>query len=431
MKKSYTKLVAAIVTLIISLTMIVSVSYAWMTISGSPEVNSIQVSIAGGKTILLAPDISKTVNGVTVHYPGQFGDTLNFSNNENYEYLKTIAGLTPVSTYDGLNWILPSYDEESGKLNDITEFINDVTLNNANIDKSDTGSYIYLDFWIVSPGSDYEVHVSTDSNTNKGSYLIGLPDVVKNDEGFSLVYPDSHAAATARVGFLTNDSISSSESMLSYTQSPVYNSDYKKLLGIFSEKGEAYSETENYKFTIYEPNATLHPSDEIADGIYVTTKPLQYYKPNNIIIESHGVSDRVCIQTTNVWQLSEDVFRLDQIFKTAVIEKQDLNASQAKNYFYNDYLQWQISSYINTGLFFRNTQSLYSRADLFGIVSDTDSLLVGGAADDVIVTTLSRNEPKRVRMFIWLEGQDVDCTNDSYIPKTDFALSIELSGASS
>ena len=45
---------------------------------------------------------------------------------------------------------------------------------------------------------------------------------------------------------------------------------------------------------------------------------------------------------------------------------------------------------------------------------------------DVEIIKLERNVPQRVRMFIWLEGQDIDCSDK--ISSARFAVSIELAG---
>ena len=39
---------------------------------------------------------------------------------------------------------------------------------------------------------------------------------------------------------------------------------------------------------------------------------------------------------------------------------------------------------------------------------------------------LERNVPQRIRMFIWLEGQDVDCVDS--VRSSNFAVNIELAG---
>lgn len=163
-KKVYAKLVCAALVLLSAMAMIVMGSYSWFTLSTSPAVEGIQVAVGGGSTILLAPDL---VDKNGVHYPGAFGGTLRLD-----ELLDTkkYSGLTPVSTSDGVNWYLPAYyaadDPEvlagtanAGDLKPYNQFLCDTTLTYANLLADDEsaakGSYLYVDFWVVSPGSRY------------------------------------------------------------------------------------------------------------------------------------------------------------------------------------------------------------------------------------------------------------------------------------
>ena len=109
MNKIYLKLIAISMTLILSVTVVGMSSYAWLVLSGNPTVTGIQIAIGGGNTILVAPDMTTVVDGATYHYPGPFSDTMNFSRYDSYAYLNDLAGLTPVSTADGVNWFLPEY----------------------------------------------------------------------------------------------------------------------------------------------------------------------------------------------------------------------------------------------------------------------------------------------------------------------------------
>ena len=59
---------------------------------------------------------------------------------------------------------------------------------------------------------------------------------------------------------------------------------------------------------------------------------------------------------------------------------------------------------------------------------DFAGLLTAGAADDVVIAELQRNVPQRIRMFVWVEGQDVDCA--SVIAASGLMLRLELAGSS-
>ena len=59
--------------------------------------------------------------------------------------------------------------------------------------------------------------------------------------------------------------------------------------------------------------------------------------------------------------------------------------------------------------------------------ADVAQLKTAGATDDVYIIELERNVPQRIRMFIWLEGQDVDCTNVTEL--SSLMLYLELAGS--
>ena len=119
---------------------------------------------------------------------------------------------------------------------------------------------------------------------------------------------------------------------------------------------------------------------------------------------------------------------LEQYFETAMYAQtgKKLNESEMEDLFYDAYLQGQISPYIKTGGFIQHTGNLYAE------LSKTDKHVPAeylqeqnyGATDDVYIIELERNVPQRIRMFIWLEGQDVDCVNG--INTSRLALNIEL-----
>ena len=48
--------------------------------------------------------------------------------------------------------------------------------------------------------------------------------------------------------------------------------------------------------------------------------------------------------------------------------------------------------------------------------------------DEFYIVTLEKDVPQRIRMFVWIEGQDIDCNDNLSV--TDLTLSIELAGSS-
>lgn len=433
MKKMSTKLIAAVITLVILVTMTVSVSYAWVTISKSPSASGAQIAISGGNTILLAPDVVQTteIDGetVTVHYPGTFSDSLAFSQYGTYDYVSGLAGLTPVSTSDGVYWMLPNNGGNTDTPAENGGFYVDDSLEFANLTEPNrNGHYFYLDFWVVSPGSEYYLRVSTDIRSNQGSALLDIPFVTENENtitGFDLQEADGRISSAVRVGFLTNSDPAKNTDTYAYTRSVGYDDRYRKLVGTYQENGEEANVLAQNRFTIYEPDGTRHTAEGVEQGSYVKTLPLSY-DPFTMTISEKDVSSILTVQKSSVW-----VDSLDQVFQTGISAKSGVTLKNAASRFFEEYLQWQVTPYITTGEFFTNTSTLYANLSEDGSVSAQvveDNLTVSGATDDIYIAMLERNTPQRIRMFVWIEGQDVDCAK-SNTELSSFVLNLELAGA--
>jgi len=437
--------------LVLSATLVVASSYAWLVLSGNPAVTGIQVAVGGGNTILTAPDIRYvTEEGTIYHFPGSFSDTLNFGQQTDYDYLQKLGNLTPVSTSNGVDWFIPTYysgnDKEvqegkvpTGTLRDISEFIIDSELLYANLDPEvekeknmiSKGSYIYLDFWVVAPGGDYKLRVSTGTGTaDSGSFVIDLPEPEETESGYTLGAPRGSAAAAVRVGFLANDLRLIDDTMSLYEGSKYFDNRFTALKGMYqeSETGTAYLDAN--RFTIYEPNADYHPAVKGLDGMYKETRPLGLVSRQ--ILEQE-ISDCLTIQKVSDWAPSkngETAIELEQKFQASLFSLfgKKLTEKELFNSFYGSYLQGQLSPYVNKGAFVANTGYLYKMMDPDGVVSQ-DKLISDkhhGATDDVYIIQLERNVPQRIRMFIWLEGQDIDCVDS--VNSVRFAVNIELAG---
>lgn len=429
------------IALLLSVSVLIMSSYAWMVLSSSPAATGIQVIIGGGNTILIAPNITETADGKNYYYPGRFSDKMNFGTLDSYAYLNEIAGLTPVSTSNGIDWFMPEYysgsDEEvqsgavmSGTIKPVSEFSADSELSHANLspdekEKISEGSYIYLDFWVVAPGGDYELRVSTgNENPDGGSFVADLPEAVKNGENYSLSLPEKSAAAAVRIGFLANDSLVMDDTMLKYQKSVFFDERYTALRGLYSEPDSGTAYLASDKFTIYEPNGDSHPGRADIDGTYVETKPLGY-DANGVIVEKEDLWNNLTVQASGSWN-GEKWTAFDQIFQTSVLAVTDKNLSEREitDYFYKNYLQGQISPYYLKGDFVKYSSNLENVT----AEDEANEIFTAGATENTFIVTLERNKPQRIRMFIWLEGQDADCVDG--IDVSRFAVNIELAGAS-
>lgn len=454
MNKIYIKLIAMAMALVLSASVMVMSSYAWFVLSGNPVATGIQVAIGGGNTILTAPNMEYAgLDGNTYNIPGYFSDRMNFSQQSSYTYLQELGNLTPVSTYNGIDWFLPEYydgtDAEvqsgkvrSGALKDISEFTVDSELRHANLKAGpqnqktiEGGSYIYLDFWVVSPGGDYNLRVSTgDENANGGSFVIDLLEPRETEKGgHVLEAPNGSAAAAVRVGFLANDLMLIDDSMLTYQNSPYFDSRFTSLKGLYQEPDSGTPYLDSDHFTIYEPNGDYHPQIPGIDGKYVETSPLALENEEHV---TKDIRDRLTVQKKNSWiQASNGQTRLEQEFQTVLFGKawDGMDENEIFTRFYGNALQGQISSYVDKGDFLRHTGNLY--ASMTNGTAAQEELVnspgaandvTAGATDDVTIIKLERNVPQRIRMFIWLEGQDVDCVDS--VNSARFAVNVELAG---
>lgn len=445
MTKKYTKLIAAVLLMLVAFLTVIASTYAWLTISNSPIAEGIQIAIGGSGTILIAPDMTEQVEGITYHYPGLFEEQINFSQWKSYDYLQNLAGLSPVSTADGKHWFIPTYysstDEEvvsgnaiMGQLKPPAQHIDDQTLAYANLpleqlEQAREGSYIYLDFWVVSPGGDYQLRISGQGNT--GSFLLGLPNVEAQNDSFHLVDNSAQLSASARVGFLTNTNIIRDNTLLYYARSPHYNNTYSKLRGYYEEPGKNYHISIADRFTIYEPNGDLHANtvyntlgDEIVDGQYAFTKPIG---PDGTPV---SVQDRLTVQRRNIWHTNEHGLRLEQLFQASIAGKSldHMTPDEIEEHFYFNYMQQQLSAYLDRGSFLKRTDTLYGLNKSVVTQEELQSFSTAGATDDIVIVELEKNVPQRIRMFIWLEGQDPDCVGFS--ESVRFCVGLELAGGS-
>ena len=445
MTKIYIKLIAVSLALILSVSVAVMSSYAWLVLSGNPAVTGIQVAVGGGNTILTAPNVAYEADGAVYNIPGRFSDKMNFGQQDHYAYLQELGNLTPVSTSNGIDWFLPEYysgnDKQvqqgkipSGALKDISEFQVDSQLEHANLskneqDKINKGNYVYLDFWVVAPGGDYNLRVSTGEGTEDGgSFVIDL--LQPSDTEDTLEQSEGSAAAAVRIGFLANDLMLTDDTMLQYEKSPYFDQRFTALKGQYQEPNTGTVYLDSNSFTIYEPNGDYHPSAPALDGCYVQTRSLER---ENGIIQEQEKNRNLTVQRKSTWaRAGSDSAEtaIEQRYKTALFAHlgETMTASEQMNFFYGKYLQGQISPYVEKGRFFGRTENLYSHLNNYNGVVPPDALDSDqkGATEDVYIIKLERNVPQRIRMFIWLEGQDIDCIDS--VSSARFAVNIELAG---
>lgn len=444
MNKLLAKLIASMLALAVAAALVVMSSYAWLTLSNTPDVNGIQINIGGGDTLLIAADqVVYNADGTVTHYPGTFGQDLSFASHETYAYINDLAGLLPASTADGVNWIVPDFYDESdeevqnglakpGQLKGPEQYVVDNTLSFANQttqqqNSAITGNYIYLDFWVVAPAEGFSLRVSTGSSQeDSGSYVISRMDPVADGQGgYTLLPADETAAASIRIGFLINQTWAPEEDLRQYVGSTGYDKRFNRLMGQYQEPGGTAMDG---AFTIYEPNGTLHPQDR-EDRSYVITRPFGVVDGK---VQPVDISQRLSVQLETGWKKAPNCTAtlLEQEFTTAFIGR-DLSlvsAEEITTQFYRNRLQGLYEPYLDRGAFVKNTGNLYAAAEDGVVSADAPALhMLAGATDDAVIAVLSKNVPQRIRMFIWLEGQDSDCVGQK--TASNLIINLELAGS--
>ena len=443
MKQSLMKLSVAAVMVVIALVVVVVSTFAWYTVSGSPTVGGIQMNIGVGGTLQIAPDMTMVTADGVVHYPGNFSDSLNFHRYDTYDYLQDIVTLTPVSTADGIHWFFAADGDATGD-NLLNGYRMDDTYAYANLaelpsDDSIHGSYVMLDFWVMAP-MDCQLRVSY-GDADSGSYAVSLPYPTKGEGGkYALDAPDAMLPACVRVGFLADTRTQTNGSMQAYVNSAAFNDRVHSLKGVYAEPGEAW-DFYSPNFTVYEPNADIHSGEsvysetadgavyrECVDGSYVKTYPIGYVDGQAIPVD---ITDRTSVQTATSWLQEGNSLLVQQLFSTFMLgESHDSSAAALFSKFCSQYLGYQCDAYIEKGEFIKETATLEQASKSDGIVAPDDfkDLITSGATDDVVIAELQRNVPQRIRMFVWVEGQDVDCSN--VIATSGLMLNLELAGSS-
>ncbi|MBQ6700533.1 MAG: hypothetical protein IJM98_07700, partial [Oscillospiraceae bacterium] len=421
MTKIYIKLITMALALALSASVVMMSSYAWMVLSGNPAATGIQVAVGGGNTILIAPNVKTEEGGKVYNYPGYFSESLNFGVSKEYEYLHNLEGLRPVSTANGIDWFL-----RSGTVDSELAYAN-LSKDEADAEFAKQCNYVYLDFWVVSPSGDHTLRVSTGEPKDVGgSFVIDLMNPVYDEEtGYSLEPQKGSAAASVRIGFLANDVTLTDETMEKYmaTHAYKYGREYTSLRGLYVEPKSGTPYLDADRFTIYEPNADYHPAKEEYSGCYVPTTPLA------INAEDGYIWDKLAVQLSSGWkETTNGETEIAQKLKTATIAS-DAPKENANLFtdFYVKTLQGQIAPYVAKGRFIKLTENLESQlsapsADYIA-QENLSSMQTSGAAEDTYIIKLERNVPQRIRMFVWIESQDVDCSASA--GSGAFAVNIE------
>ncbi len=370
MKGGTRKLYIAAIGLLASIAMLAGATYAWYTISTNPEIKGIHLQLGTSGTLKSSLDEDEGFNEYT----------------EITELFENYMPLRPVSTFDGITWFIPAYDSMGALvLEDFYPYtIKDEEFKYHNVyayQVDENGNLIYEDEELIPYEEKEYLNISEDAYFLYGDfYLLNTDDVDVNvvlstplkkveDEvwyGSYVVtyYDDEHGSN------YNDDKLGT----FSY-----YNTAVTSIRLGFMTWDDDEDEDSKTNFMIYEPNADLRsdkekPEDE--DGYVIDFTKGKDDLPVGVL------------QTSPVSKIDNDNVIIDEInYKDLFDEYQSRVIRQLAS-------NW------------KNKPSSYA--------SISNNINIGSFVDaiDKPIVRIKAGEVKKVRLFIWVEGQDIDCWND-------------------
>ncbi len=412
MIKQKVTIVATACMLLLSIVLLATASWAWFTLSSAPEISGMSVTLFADRALL----VSKTGE------QDDFHQSIDIS-----ELFADYAPLKPISTVDGVNWFLPNYEASSGILLDPSSYTLADPAQNMNVslykgtgndktmltgkelfDAKNRGYYVSASFYLA---TEYEENVTVtlsapdrannnlepwetkepDDGENKhaakyGSYALS---VFERDEDDGQVYKiDNNAQNALRVGFIVD--------------SEDANENEKDRFVIYEPNADKRSLRQNEDGTIKKPeeeNGYVYGytiGEDFVDGNYIPTSPIAVGDDNKGTLGTVDPQNLI-VQTGGKWADSA---------------KQDVAAGRKPN-----------SNDVETfGKFVSDSSTLDGVESLAGSATALASAtqIVELEARDADGTL----KPKKVTMYVWIEGQDVDCWND--VANGTFAVNLEF-----
>ncbi len=432
-RKIKLKMIAMASIMLASLLLLVSVSFAWFSISTSPEVSGLQVTLFSDRAVLVSAD------GETFDQSVSLAETF-----------KYYADLKPISTVDGVNWFRAEYAntgsvksfilDNTGKHGNVGIYMKDASGNFTDtllgpselFDAEQEGYYVYCDIWLateleegcrvtlsapdlaVGNLQEWETDEEHEHGAKYGSYALAA--YKKADDSETVYNIDNNAQTALRVGFMTYKVDGSTDRFVIYEP----NADQRSLPDLKPSGGdEVYIKDfvllPNENFNPDDPNSTEPQYLNYRDGTYIPTYPIGIVKDqngNDTYVPTAIAPENLIIQKRSAWDESE--------IEAQILAGKSLNSNNIASF----------------GSFVRSTSTLTNSLNNLPPETKFHTFLpepgdpnTGLASESIIVTLPGRKDgetlsAQKVTMFIWLEGQDVDCWND--IADGTFVINLEF-----
>lgn len=365
MKKVSLKLIVSISGILLAVTMLLGASYAWLTVSVTPEVRGLVIQIVPtGKEVPFELSIDYDTAKENATWTTQLHLT---------DLIKNYT-LRPISTADGEHWYLPRYNAR-GDINGFWEVDLADCANRAN---TEDNYLVYTDVWVRTRNEhtpqdmllSYPISKVGDTENYYGSYVLWEPTW---DEEGKLQQNDAMASLRIGFRFMEEDTQGSS-------------------LG---------------KFYVYEPNADMR-SDDFGETLQVEPHSQMgeltyiYTDPNfkNLVNKYQTSYTEGTYYSTLVPQ-----YKADAPEGWTLVDLREQLGSRL--------ITQKTSSWAEDTL--KNGQKITSRnidtIGKFGTFQADGSFAELAPVNGEALTTVTYGKVQKMRVYIWLEGQDIDCWN--------------------
>lgn len=435
---------------------------SWYTLSVNPEIKGLKANMSGSGLIYVNTTNDK--------------DTYSFSKELNIK--DDIAGLKPISTVDGINWFICKYDLQGNILSsskasssgitqynylkfpyggnvtksDEKSYLNNAIDNNRNLDYLDFGYYVYTDVYLINYTEDCDVYLSAPSNTHLDDIEYEESEhagtFIKSytvDENNNITLIEGGTSSSIRIGFKNLGSVLPVNLAEDLTPN--------KYSGEVENENLYYTDIVMDDFIILEPNADERSNindEDCSPDIYVDGFNLKILKDNNESLEGYIQTYPIKLKDTSVNSANNIIVTSDRNqmrskFRTIDGSTSRLNENtlitQSKATWNTDVevtSNLTSSNIANMGTF-RNGSEFYEHESIenndYTLQSYGNGYLSSKFENDnseneenniasIPITHLTEGIPNKIRIYIWIEGQDIDCWNN--IVDNHFLVNIEF-----
>lgn len=386
MKHIRMKLWMSVSGVLLGVVMIMSASYAWFTISTTPELKRIEISVTpSGKEVPF--ELSLDYADVEYKQDEATWTTVLHLTDEDVNYK-----LKPVSTVDGINWYLPKFSAK-GDVTGFWQLPNNEMAKWANKSGTDDNYLYYVDVYVRTRNQDkaQEMVLSnpinvTDSEQYFANYV--LWDPVWDNENQKWIEND--AMASVRVGFqyttldAEGNSVNVGPFFIYEPNADMRSDDFTKYLNGVTGANQMADQT--YIYNNGNPEKVKSYTSK-STGYYPTYVPKKDGDGYQMVAVHEELGNRLVAQNTSSWKL--DSFKTDEKVTSKNIE--------------------------TIGSLCKITQS-----------GSNLNLQQEDALTRKEFTTVSFNSIQKMRIYVWIEGQDVDCWN--HIANGNLYVNLEFMG---